>query len=75
MGTDEQAHILFRPQHLQLTANPDGLTKVLEQQFMGDHFRYVIDVDGHKLLSSSIEQLDIGSRVDVTLTPTQLLAF
>ncbi|MEZ9937657.1 ABC transporter ATP-binding protein [Vibrio breoganii] len=74
-STDEQAHVLFRPQHLQLTANPEGLTKVLEQQFMGDHFRYVIDVDGHKLLSSSIEQLDIGSRVDVTLTPTQLLAF
>ncbi|OBT17273.1 ABC transporter [Vibrio sp. UCD-FRSSP16_10] len=69
------ASILFRPQHLQLSANPDGATRVLEQQFMGDHFRYVIDVEGHKLLSSSLEQLEVGSRVDVILIPTQLLAF
>ncbi|GAD78488.1 ABC transporter ATP-binding protein [Vibrio ezurae] len=71
----DSAMILFRPQHLQLTANSAGETVVLEQQFMGDHFRYVVDVQGHKLLSSSIEQLDVGSRVDVQLTSTQLLAF
>ncbi|CAM4063646.1 ABC transporter ATP-binding protein [Vibrio neonatus] len=74
-NSDEAAMILFRPQHLQLTANTAGETVVLEQQFMGDHFRYVVDVKGHRLLSSSIEQLDVGSRVDVQLTSTQLLAF
>lgn len=73
--TEGQAHILFRPQNLQLTLNAEGITSVLEQQFMGDHFRYVIEIDGHKLLSSSVEKLDVGSKVDVKLTPTPLLAF
>ncbi|CAM2848153.1 ABC transporter ATP-binding protein [Vibrio rarus] len=71
----ELVDIFFRPQHLQLFANPKGLTEVLERQFMGDHFRYVIDVEGHKLISSSLEQLEIGSRVDVILIATQQLAF
>ncbi|GAM67228.1 ferric iron ABC transporter [Vibrio sp. JCM 19236] len=71
----ERANILLRPQNLLLSENEEGVTQVLEQQFMGDHFRYVIELEGHRLLSSSVEKLDIGSRVDVKLTPTQLLAF
>lgn len=72
---DDTAHILVRPQHLQLRANPHGRVSVLEQQFMGDHFRYLVEVAGERLLSTSDEHLDVGARVDVSLTATQFLAF
>ncbi|WP_261815903.1 ABC transporter ATP-binding protein [Vibrio gallicus] len=72
---EDKAHILLRPQHLLLSKNEQGATRVLEQQFMGDHFRYVVEIDGCRMLSSSAEQLEVGSYVDVRLATTSLLAF
>jgi iron(III) transport system ATP-binding protein len=48
---------------------------VLEQQFMGDHCRYVIDASGHRLLASSSEPLTIGQQVSVKVETQGVLAF
>ncbi|MDW3124904.1 ABC transporter ATP-binding protein, partial [Vibrio sp. 1974] len=35
--------LLLRPQHVQIQSDEDSAVTVLEQHFMGDHCRYVID--------------------------------
>ncbi|TKF93697.1 ABC transporter ATP-binding protein, partial [Vibrio sp. F13] len=35
--------LLLRPQHIQASYEQDSAISVLEQQFMGDHCRYVIE--------------------------------
>ncbi|MGD8109883.1 ABC transporter ATP-binding protein [Vibrio sp. TRT 21S02] len=74
---DIEAHceLLLRPQHVQLSAVEDSGVQVLEQQFMGDHCRYVIEAAGNKLLASSSEPLNIGQPVAVKVETQGVLAF
>ncbi len=72
---DQVCELLLRPQHLQLQAVADSSVRVLEQQFMGDHCRYVINACGSQLLASSNEPLTVGQAVEVTLQPQGVLAF
>ncbi|EDM56323.1 ABC transporter, ATP-binding protein, partial [Vibrio parahaemolyticus AQ3810] len=41
--------LLLRPQHVQIQSDEDSAVTVLEQHFMGDHCRYVIDANGDRL--------------------------
>ncbi len=67
--------LLLRPQHIQIQADQDSAVKVLEQHFMGDHCRYVIDVNGERLLAMSSQALSIGDGVTVSLDTQGVLAF
>lgn len=67
--------LLLRPQHVQIAATEKSSVTVLEQQFMGDHCRYVIDAGGSKLLASSAEALSIGQMVSVKVETQGVLAF
>ncbi|MFM2588884.1 ABC transporter ATP-binding protein [Vibrio sp. TBV020] len=67
--------LLLRPQHVQIHAAEESSVKVLEQQFMGDHCRYVIDASGNRLLASSAEPLSIGQQVAVKIETQGVLAF
>ncbi|MBA5762194.1 ABC transporter ATP-binding protein [Vibrio sp. 404] len=71
----EQCELLLRPQHVQISAEEESAVVVIEQQFMGDHCRYVIDAHGNKLFASSSEPLDIGQRVAVKVETQGILAF
>ncbi|NLS12758.1 ABC transporter ATP-binding protein [Vibrio sp. SM6] len=72
---DEWCELLLRPQHVLIDAAEESAVHVMEQQFMGDHCRYVIDANGHKLYASSSEPLMIGQAVAVKVTTQGVLAF
>ncbi len=67
--------LLLRPQHVQVQVDTESAVKVLEQHFMGDHCRYVIDVDGDRLLATSSQALNIGDSVAVKIDTQGVLAF
>ncbi|CAM3905720.1 Fe(3+) ions import ATP-binding protein FbpC 2 [Vibrio aerogenes CECT 7868] len=62
---DQTYELLLRPQHVMLQADAHSEIQVLEQQFMGDHCRYIIDVEGNRLVAVSGEPLAVGDRVAV----------
>lgn len=72
-----QAHceLLLRPQYIQISAVEESSIVVMEQQFMGDHCRYVINAYGNRLLASSSEPLAIGQPVSVKVETQGILAF
>ncbi|WP_165310337.1 ABC transporter ATP-binding protein [Vibrio ziniensis] len=67
--------LLLRPQQVLIQASDDGEVTVLEQQFMGDHCRYVIDVHGTKLLATSSQPISVGQKVVVEIDEQGILAF
>ncbi|WCE30230.1 ABC transporter ATP-binding protein [Vibrio sp. SCSIO 43137] len=71
----ESALLLLRPQHVHLTKSSDGKACVTEQQFMGDHCRYVIELDDNKVLATSVERLNTGDRVDVKIDGSGAIIF
>ncbi|ANQ22526.1 ABC transporter [Vibrio natriegens] len=71
----EECALLLRPQHVQVQADEESAVKVLEQHFMGDHCRYVIDVNGDRLLATSVQALNVGDSVAVKNDTQGVLAF
>ncbi|MEZ8052878.1 ABC transporter ATP-binding protein [Vibrio atlanticus] len=67
--------LLLRPQHIVARHDVDSNLSVLEQQFMGDHCRYVIEANGQKLLATSSEALGVGMPVTVKVDTKGVLAF
>ncbi|MGR5066817.1 MULTISPECIES: ABC transporter ATP-binding protein [Vibrio] len=72
---DAECALLLRPQHVQIEANEESAVKVLELHFMGDHCRYVIDVNGDRLLATSSQALNVGDSVTVKVETQGVLAF
>ncbi|EJE8557340.1 ABC transporter ATP-binding protein [Vibrio vulnificus] len=72
---NDQCELLLRPQHIQISAAEESRIRIMEQQFMGDHCRYVIEANGNKLLASSAEALNIGQMVSVKVDTQGILAF
>lgn len=75
ISINEQCELLLRPQHIQISAAEESSIRIMEQQFMGDHCRYVIEANGNKLLASSAEALNIGQMVSVKVDTQGILAF
>ncbi|MBG0757980.1 ABC transporter [Vibrio cidicii] len=67
--------LLLRPQHIQISAAEKSSIHILEQQFMGDHCRYVIESNGSQLLASSSQALSVGQSVSVKVDTQGILAF
>ncbi|EDP57696.1 ABC transporter ATP-binding protein [Vibrio sp. AND4] len=72
---DAECALLLRPQHIKIAADEESAIKVLELHFMGDHCRYVIDVNGDRLLATSTQALNVGDSVKVKLEAQGVLAF
>ncbi|MGF1908993.1 ABC transporter ATP-binding protein [Vibrio kasasachensis] len=72
---DAHCELLLRPQHVQISTAEESGVVVTEQQFMGDHCRYVINAHGNKLFASSSEPLEIGQMVSVRVETQGILAF
>jgi len=72
---DSDCELLLRPQHIHVSAGEESTISVLEQQFMGDHCRYVIEANGQKLLATSSEALEVGQPVAVKVDTNGVLAF
>ncbi|SHO56586.1 ABC transporter ATP-binding protein [Vibrio quintilis] len=72
---DQACVLLLRPQHVLLKADSRSETRVLEQQFMGDHCRYIVNVSGHHLVATSDEPLTVGDPVAVSINPQGIHVF
>ncbi|MBE4619008.1 ABC transporter ATP-binding protein [Vibrio navarrensis] len=70
-----RCELLLRPQHIQISAAEKSSVHILEQQFMGDHCRYVIESNGSQLLASSSQALSVGQSVSVKVDTQGILAF
>ncbi|MCV5735605.1 TOBE domain-containing protein, partial [Escherichia coli] len=66
---------LLRPQHVQIQSDEESSVTVLEQHFMGDHCRYVIDANGDRLLATASQALNIGESVAGKIETQGVLAF
>ncbi|MDN3615086.1 MAG: ABC transporter ATP-binding protein [Vibrio gallaecicus] len=75
ISLEAHCELLLRPQHIQVTSGTESTISVLEQQFMGDHCRYVIEANGQKLLATSAEALEVGQPVAVKVDTHGVLAF
>lgn len=75
IALNSMCELLLRPQHIQICAQDESHVHVIEQQFMGDHCRYVIDVYGIRLLASASGPVGIGQRVAVEIDTQGVLAF
>ncbi|EEX38996.1 ABC transporter ATP-binding protein [Vibrio furnissii] len=70
-----ECELLLRPQQVMIRADAESSVVVLEQQFMGDHCRYVIDAHGSTLLATSSQGLSVGQTVTVNIDTQGVLAF
>lgn len=75
IAVGKACEILLRPQQIFLQQDDDGDIPVLEQQFMGDHCRYVVDVQGVHLLGQSHHLLEVGQKVSVDVDCNGALIF
>lgn len=66
---------LLRPQHLTVTPDVEGNAVIIEQQFMGDSCRYVVEFEEYKLMINSNLLLNIGERVAVNVISHQPVIF
>lgn len=71
----ESCELLLRPHNVKIRAVENGKFQVLEQQFMGDHCRYVIQTKDSRLLASSNNPLNVGQQVSITIDPQGVIAF
>ncbi|MCD9538386.1 ABC transporter ATP-binding protein [Photobacterium carnosum] len=66
---------LLRPQHLTVTPDVEGNAVIIEQQFMGDSCRYIVEFEEYKLMINSNLLLNIGERVAVNVISHQPVIF
>lgn len=59
--------VLLRPQHVVISADSQGDATIIEQQFMGDNCRYLVEIESQKLLAISHLPLNIGQRVMINV--------
>lgn len=71
----DSCQLLLRPQHILLSKSSDGPAKVIEQQFMGDHCRYAIEVEGIKILATSTQRLSVNDRVHIGVAEEGAMVF
>ncbi|KEY91248.1 ABC transporter ATP binding protein [Candidatus Photodesmus blepharus] len=72
---NSDCELLLRPEQVQIKSDSGSNAKVLEQQFMGGYSRYMIELNGKKLLSNSYEDFKIGQMVSVKLDTQDILVF
>ncbi|WP_027696296.1 ABC transporter ATP-binding protein [Vibrio litoralis] len=75
IAVGQGCEILLRPQQVLLQLDESSENRVIEQQFMGDHCRYVVDVQGVQLLGQSHHLLEVGQNVSVTVDCDGALVF
>lgn len=75
LDIDQECLLLLRPQDVTLQANIDSKTQIIEHHFMGDHYRYIIDIDGHSIVATASQRLSVGDRVEVSIAPQGLTVF
>ncbi|WED22261.1 ABC transporter ATP-binding protein [Vibrio sp. JC009] len=71
----QECVLLLRPQQVIIRPDNDSELRVAEQQFMGDHCRYIVDVNGTRLVATSSEPLSVGDKVSIALDQEGILAF
>jgi iron(III) transport system ATP-binding protein len=67
--------LLLRPQSVKLSSDDGGKFTVKELQFLGDSYRYVVDVEGDTLLATSDDLLELGQKVSITVLDKNPLVF
>ncbi|MGF1764153.1 ABC transporter ATP-binding protein [Aliivibrio kagoshimensis] len=71
----DHVDVLLRPQHVVISEDSEGVATVIEQQFMGDNCRYVVEIESQTLLAISHLPLVVGQRVSVTVDDHQPILF
>lgn len=71
----DDCQLLIRPQYVQVSQNVAGVAKVVEQLFMGDQCRYVIEIDDTKLVATAASAISVGDTVSIALEEQSILAF
>ncbi|TXX83228.1 TOBE domain-containing protein, partial [Vibrio cholerae] len=75
IAVEAECKLLLRPQQVQIRAEEESSVTVTEQQFMGDHCRYLIDAHGTQLIATSSQPLELGQSVSVNIDTQGVLAF
>lgn len=75
IGVGEECKLMLRPQNIAITATDKSSIQVREQRFMGDHCRYVIDVNNTALIATSNSPIANGQSVNVNIDSEGVIAF
>ncbi len=73
--TGQPCRLLLRPKNVIITKNEQGNAQVTEQQFMGDHYRYIVEAGGNRLIATATEPVSPGDKVDISIKEKGVLAF
>ncbi len=72
----QKCQLLLRPQNVIITKSNQGSNaQVVEQQFMGEHYQYIVEVCGSRLIATTTELVCVGDNVVVSLKEKGILAF
>ncbi len=71
----QPCQLLLRPQNVLITKSEQGNAEVIEQQFMGEHYRYIVEAEGSRLTATTAESIGIGDKVNLSLREDGVLAF
>jgi iron(III) transport system ATP-binding protein len=72
------AELMIRQQDLGLRPDPDGTVVIVDQQFLGREYRYILKTSaGHRLqaLSNIYPPLSVGDRVQLIVNPLRIRLF
>ncbi|MCA2018846.1 ABC transporter ATP-binding protein [Vibrio tritonius] len=72
---EQQCVLLMRPYSIILQSDSGAETQVEEQQFKGDQCHYIVNVDGNRLIATSLEPLSVGDHVAINICSKGVYAF
>ncbi|MDC0612379.1 ABC transporter ATP-binding protein [Vibrio sp.] len=75
LSIGQEGRLFFRPHHVSLCHSSSSSYCVNEQQFMGDHCRYIVNIDGIKLTGIAETAISVGQTVDIRLQDRVAIAF
>ncbi|RQW63842.1 ABC transporter ATP-binding protein [Vibrio viridaestus] len=75
LSVGQKGQLFFRPHHVSLCHSSSSSYYVNEQQFMGDHCRYIVNIDGIKLTGIAETAISVGQAVDIRLQDRVAIAF
>ena len=71
ISSDNKSYLLVRPEQIKIKIDGPGIGgKVIQQRFLGSHYRYLVQLEDFQINITSQKILSLGAKVKLSLSPT-----
>lgn len=71
ISSDSKSYLLVRPEQIKIKIDGSGIGgKVIQQRFLGSHYRYLVQLEDFQINITSQKMLSLGAKVKLSLSPT-----